>query len=474
MGTEIGNWQSLPSTPASCRLPCWQKHDEEHGSGTGGAAIAILSELLTRRIGPEREDLEYVIHCIEDLTHRQKEKPTTRKSNCACDKDAEKDAQDAWAVRAFGGSVYKPPKLKTIVSAIQVRKRLANPDDLVSLSLVDMLELHDAPELRAQFEGHLDSWTDFNVFRVAELTDGKPLQSVALSVMHRRNLLQPFRIDLQTLCNFLFDVELAYNPLPYHSSMHAADAIQGVHVLMTKFPTIQFSDLELLASFFAIAVHDVGHPGLTNDFRVADGDEGALTYNDKSVNEHCHSALAFAILRKQQNNWLCNLTTKQVASVRKLVVDMVLGSDMSLHFRKLKSFKDLTESKGADMSSWDFESHPEVLEMIVHSADISNPSRTFPIAKGWADRVLEEFFAQGDRERDLGRTLSPLCDRTTVKLSQSQIGFVNFVVLPTYEALGAVIDTDLQLANLKSYVKHWENEQAAAQPDAIEQKQGER
>lgn len=40
-------------------------------------------------------------------------------------------------------------------------------------------------------------------------------------------------------------------------------------------------------------------------------------------------------------------------------------------------------------------SHPcQVLQCLVHCADLSNPSKDVPIAATWAKRVLDEFFLQ--------------------------------------------------------------------------------
>ncbi|RYH32745.1 hypothetical protein EON65_00155 [archaeon] len=37
---------------------------------------------------------------------------------------------------------------------------------------------------------------------------------------------------------------------------------------------------------------------------------------------------------------------------------------------------------------------------------------------------------QGDKERELGMDISPMCDRTNVNLCNMQMGFIEFVVAP--------------------------------------------
>lgn len=56
------------------------------------------------------------------------------------------------------------------------------------------------------------------------------------------------------------------------------------------------SDLNMLAGFLASLMHDIGHPGVNNGFLVAIKHPKALRYNDKSVLEYHHCAIAFKLL----------------------------------------------------------------------------------------------------------------------------------------------------------------------------------
>ena len=49
--------------------------------------------------------------------------------------------------------------------------------------------------------------------------------------------------------------------------------------------------------------------------------------------------------------------------------------------------------------------------------------------------MMDEFFAQGDRERALGVAPSPGFDRETTSIPGSQINFMDFIVFPILASL---------------------------------------
>ena len=117
---------------------------------------------------------------------------------------------------------------------------------------------------------------------------------------------------------------------------------------------------------------------------------------------------------------------------------MVLATDMSLHFQQVKAMRKSiaspeTMDKGAIMS------------YIVHSADISHPTKNWELHEKWTCGLVEEFFRQGDAERELGLPFSPLCDRETTLVAQSQLGFIDFIIRPTYSLLTQLFDTINQM-----------------------------
>ena len=60
---------------------------------------------------------------------------------------------------------------------------------------------------------------------------------------------------------------------------------------------------------------------------------------------------------------------------------------------------------------------------MLHCADLSNPTKPLDIYKKWVDVLLEEFYQQGDKEKELGLDISPMCDRLNTTVAKSQVCF---------------------------------------------------
>ncbi|CAG2115490.1 unnamed protein product, partial [Medioppia subpectinata] len=194
------------------------------------------------------------------------------------------------------------------------------------------------------------------------------------------------------------------------------------------------SDLEIFATLVAAIIHDYQHTGTTNNFHVMSGSDITLVYNDRSVLENYHISAAFKVMRENDSNILINLSKEEYREFRTLVIDMVLATDMSSHFQQIKTLKTLLGHTEFNIDK------SKGLAYILHSSDISHPSKCFNLHYKWTKLLMEEFFRQGDMEKELGLPYSPLCDRTSTLIPQSQIGFIDFIVGPTMELCGDLID----------------------------------
>ncbi|XP_059584675.1 dual specificity calcium/calmodulin-dependent 3',5'-cyclic nucleotide phosphodiesterase 1C isoform X2 [Alligator mississippiensis] len=240
------------------------------------------------------------------------------------------------------------------------------------------------------------------------------------------------KIPISALVSFVEALEVGYSKHknPYHNLMHAADVTQTVHYLLFKTGVAHWlTELEIFAMIFAAAVHDYEHTGTTNNFHIQTRSDSAILYNDRSVLENHHVSAAYRLLQDDEEmNILANLSKDDWREFRALVVEMVLATDMSCHFQQIKAMKNaLQQPEGIDK--------PKALSLLLHTADISHPAKAWDLHHRWTMSLLEEFFRQGDKEAELGLPFSPLCDRKSTMVPQSQIGFIDFIVEPTFTVL---------------------------------------
>jgi len=73
--------------------------------------------------------------------------------------------------------------------------------------------------------------------------------------------------------------------------------------------------------------------------------------------------------------------------------------------------------------------------MCLHAADVSQQVREFDVVKQWTYLLFDEFFDQGDMEKEQGLSVSFLCDRVTTNVAKNQSGFINFIPLPLFKVL---------------------------------------
>ncbi|KAM3604489.1 uncharacterized protein V6R79_011779 [Siganus canaliculatus] len=289
-----------------------------------------------------------------------------------------------------------------------------------------------------------------DIFKVSEYSGKRPLTVTMYTIFQERELLKSFKIPTDTFITFMMTLEDHYHAdVAYHNNIHAADVVQSTHVLLST-PALEavFTDLEILAALFASAIHDVDHPGVSNQFLINTNSELALMYNDSSVLENHHLAVGFKLLQEENCDIFQNLSKKQRQSLRKMVIDMVLATDMSKHMNLLADLKTMVETKKVTSLGVllldNYSDRIQVLQNMVHCADLSNPTKPLELYRCWTDRIMVEFFTQGDRERDKGMEISPMCDKQNASIEKNQVGFIDYIVHPLWETWADLVHPDAQ------------------------------
>ncbi|XP_004442686.1 PREDICTED: cAMP-specific 3',5'-cyclic phosphodiesterase 4A isoform X2 [Ceratotherium simum simum] len=335
------------------------------------------------------------------------------------------------------------------MSQITGVKRLVHSSSLNDSSIPRFGVKTDKEELLAHELENLNKW-GLNIFCVSDYAGGRSLSCIMYTIFQERDLLKKFRIPVDTMVTYMLTLEDHYHPsVAYHNSLHAADVLQSTHVLLAT-PALDavFTDLEILAALFAAAIHDVDHPGVSNQFLINTNSELALMYNDESVLENHHLAVGFKLLQEDNCDIFQNLSKRQRQSLRKMVIDMVLATDMSKHMTLLADLKTMVETKKVTSSGVllldNYSDRIQVLRNMVHCADLSNPTKPLELYRQWTDRIMAEFFQQGDRERERGMEISPMCDKHTASVEKSQVGFIDYIVHPLWETWADLVHPDAQ------------------------------
>jgi cAMP-specific phosphodiesterase 4 len=273
---------------------------------------------------------------------------------------------------------------------------------------------------------------------------------------------------------FVTATESSYLPNPYHNFAHVVDVLHTVcRILKITHSELFLSELEQFSVVVAAIAHDMGHPGVNNPFLIEASHELALRYNDKSPLENMHCAKLFTLCSLPDSNIFMNLPKDQFKEIRKNCIEMILHTDMVVHFAMVKDLTMLYQMNSEMFDATDLDALPDlqeaelfrngdnkklIMNLVLHSADVSNPCKGWSICETWAYLVLDEFFAQGDQEKMMGLPVQMLNDREKVNKPNSQIGFIEFVVAPLIAAEVRLFPDLYELGdNLGNNLEEWSN-----------------
>ncbi|DBA80240.1 TPA: putative 3',5'-cyclic phosphodiesterase pde-3 [Trebouxia sp. C0005] len=277
---------------------------------------------------------------------------------------------------------------------------------------------------------------------------------------------------------------------------HVASVVQMTHLLLHQGGVAKvMTDSQICSTYYAALIHDFEHLGVNNDYLIKTFHPLAVMYNDISPLENHHVAAAVRVMFRPECMFCQRLAT-DTALFRPVVVNQVLGTDMKKHFditsRFQTAFKRSAPSSalssdtradsatgtgtGSDTSrqapatdsiDWDNAKADDkmlVFQMLLKCADIGHLAAAPDTHKRWAYQLEEEFFQQGDREKEIGLPVSPLMDRSNKGgITRSQMGFFSIVGLPMFKAMADVFEgAQPMLDGVMANYRSWEAAAAAA------------
>ncbi|KAI9322199.1 hypothetical protein BX666DRAFT_1892528 [Dichotomocladium elegans] len=314
------------------------------------------------------------------------------------------------------------------------------------------------------------------------------MYSHLLGIFEKLHVLDTLETTPSELLDFLIDVDSSYINTPYHSFYHAVDVVTVLYYILNDLGADQYlSETDIAALLLAALCHDAGHPGYSNIFQVARKTELAVRYKDTSVLESYSVDITRHLFQKHrllgrlkaENNDASEMEIRFTNRVASLILstDMVRHPEMLDHAHRLGAMLTACYGGSGDMCTFSSRKDEQFLfsdrdrlafsEVILHAADISNTVRPWPISKQWSDLIVQEFFRQGDAEKEAGLTVSPGMDRDQSTQAEISLNFGDLLVKPYYEALAGLLPGARALLNiLATNRRSWEHLRQSPDPPA--------
>ncbi|CAG9320849.1 pde-4_2 [Blepharisma stoltei] len=300
----------------------------------------------------------------------------------------------------------------------------------------------------------------FDIWFVYQTT-GSSLSIVAKYLFQKWSLNETFSIQEEVSDRFFQALERSYHTQnAYHNACHAADVLHTLLYFIIRGELLQtLTPLDTMSCIVAALGHDAEHPGVTNRFLINNRDELALQYNDAGVLENMHAYKTYSIMQKAGQNIFQNLSNEDYVKCRKLIIEMILETDMGRHFEILGKFNTRANNL-ADLSMENHDDKIIILSMGLKCADIGHSAKIPELHEKWTSFVMEEFFKQGDIEKAKGMPVSTYCDRDTTDVYKSQAGFLKNICIPLYEVWCKYLHSEEINVNcleqLKNNYRSWE------------------
>ena len=270
---------------------------------------------------------------------------------------------------------------------------------------------------------------DFDIFDLDKKSNKKSLILIGNYVFNRFGFNNIIKYSMFE--NWCKKISNGYNRKnPYHTDLHAGDITQSclVYFKCGKINEIcKLSQLSKCALFLSCICHDYKHPGVNNNFLKDTKNALAIQYNDISILENMHISESFKLTIQYPNcDIFAGMNPENYKQLRKEMISCVLFTDMTKHNMTIDFMKEVS----SDSKNKEKDYHQDYMDLLIHSADISNPTKKFDLYYKWAELVVEEFFQQGDKEKELG--LKCTFDRETTTIYKNQLGFINYIEIPFF------------------------------------------
>ena len=281
---------------------------------------------------------------------------------------------------------------------------------------------------------NVDDWA-WDVFAFSSETSSNAFPFLGMKLLLRHNIYATCNFNMDILATFLSVLSDGYDSKnPFHNGEHIMDTVQASHYIyrtagMETFLSLQDIAVGLIAAF----IHDYEHPGVNNQFLIRTKHPKAIRYSDVSPLESHHVAAVFKLWSRTEYNIWDYMDNSSWRTVRNMLIRMVVSTDMSQHFELYTNIQGKIQSDKFPQET--MEDRLLLLTYILHVADIGKFARPLSLYLKWSEKLMLEYFQQGETEKELKLPVSPFMDSENTIKERVLISFIEIIAQPTIELL---------------------------------------
>lgn len=241
------------------------------------------------------------------------------------------------------------------------------------------------------------------------------------------------RIEREKLVKFILTVRKNYRNIPYHNFPHGFHVAHTLWRMIVSLPNT-FTEYEKMGLIVAGICHDVDHRGYNNDFFKKMKLPLANLYSTSVMEQH-HYRQTVTIL--QTEDIFSFLSSEKYKEMLGLIRQCILATDLALYFGNQKTLQALLDGKTFDIT--DQKCRNSTIDLMMTASDLCGISKPWKTNKSSTNQLYQEFYDQGDKEKQHGFEPMSMMDRShSDEIPKQQVGFIDFICFPLYKTLARI------------------------------------
>ncbi|XP_071445047.1 cAMP and cAMP-inhibited cGMP 3',5'-cyclic phosphodiesterase 10A-like, partial [Hetaerina americana] len=236
------------------------------------------------------------------------------------------------------------------------------------------------------------------------------------------------------IVEFVLTVLNSYRRLPYHNFQHAVVVTHCAYIILKTNPNL-FDQIEVSAIMVSAICHDSDHLGMTNSFLMTTNHALSKLY-EKSQLENRHYYLAAQLI--QEMGLFQHLNSAEYGRLMDEIKYNIIATDLAVFLERRRTIMNSMKRNASQLS---VKQNRLLMKSILMTAcDLSSNCKPFSVVKEVIEKLCEEYYLQGDKEKELGLCPVGIMDRDLhSRLPEEEVNFYSAIVLPCYSLLTTLI-----------------------------------